>query len=757
MNGPNLSDHNSRPYNALLNPLLINALTLLNEAASQSNPDAIYLLADLSFHAKYGHPRNYTQAFHNFQELADLTGNATAQHYVGFMHATGIGNVVEKDQAKALLYHSFAAEAGNTRSQMTTAYRHHAGIATPRDCEASVIQYKKVADKAMRYVRSGPPGGQNLVKEAFRFADEHGGIYGEGASASSAGHNAANAGPISDAHADFDNVLEYLDLMSRKGELRATFKLGLYHYEGSRALKQDFGAAKDYFLDVARRYWTKDGKIKPDLESGIERIASKAAAHLGRMFLRGEGMEQNFTKAKVWFKRGIDNGEPLCQYSMGLMHLHALGMPRNAIKAADFFSAAADQDLPPAQVRMGALLLDQGDLINAIRYFEIAARHGNIEAFYYLAEVSNMGIGRDRSCSTAALYYKIVSEKAERIHSFFGEANDAYDDGDVDTALHYQIMAAEQGYEIGQANVAYLLDKQTTTATHSASNTISLLRRLTAVPYLTRRAHTFLTDTLSAAATPALALIYWTRSAKQANIDSLVKMGDYYLLGLGTNAPDADKAATCYTAAAETLQSAQAMWNLGWMHENGIGGLAQDFHLAKRYYDQSLETNAEAYLPVSLALMRLRLRSSWNTLSGGAVNPIQDEPRPATAFSLREWVAQFLAADLEQYYAAEEAWGAGRDGDGDEWETLGGAQIPGGEEYYEGEYEGVADGVAETLVIVGLAAMLAALVWWRQQRALQERRRLERHGEEAALQDRGLFPAPAQPEFQEWVAGGIAR
>jgi hypothetical protein len=35
---------------------------------------------------------------------------------------------------------------------------------------------------------------------------------------------------------------------------------------------------------------------------------------------------------------------------------------------------------------------------------------------------------------------------------------------------------------------------------------------------------------------------------------------------------------------------------------------AQDWHLAKRFYDLSLETNTEAYLPVMLSLIKLYAR-----------------------------------------------------------------------------------------------------------------------------------------------------
>jgi SEL1 protein len=46
------------------------------------------------------------------------------------------------------------------------------------------------------------------------------------------------------------------------------------------------------------------------------------------------------------------------------------------------------------------------------------------------------------------------------------------------------------------------------------------------------------------------------------------------------------------------------MFNLGLMHEHGIG-LPKDLHLAKRYYDMVLSTDAKASIPIRLALWKL--------------------------------------------------------------------------------------------------------------------------------------------------------
>ncbi|PWY92016.1 putative ubiquitin-protein ligase Sel1/Ubx2 [Aspergillus heteromorphus CBS 117.55] len=734
MNGPP-SDGSEKQK---IHPHVAKSVEELTIAAEKdNNPDAIFLLAEMNFHGNFTHPRDFVRAFHWYQTLASSTGNSTAQYMLGFMYATGVGGSVERDQAKALLYHTFAAEAGNTKSEMTLAYRHHAGIGTPRDCDQATYYYKRVADKAIEYLRSGPPGGHGMARESYRWPDEEGGVYGEGASVST--------NTVRDSHAteaSLEDVLEYLDLMSRKGELRATFNLGKMYYEGGRGMPRSFRTSMRYFKQVTKRYWNKDGSVNPNHPMGIEKLAAKAAGHIGMMYLRGEGVEQNFATAMTWFRRGIANGDALCQHEIGLMHLHGYGVVQDAFRAASYFKAAAEQDFPASETRLGALFLDQGDVQTATRYFELAARWGWMEAFYYLAELSNNGIGRERHCGMAASYYKMVAERAEAIHSSWEEANTAYENGDKERALVPAMMAAEQGYEHAQSNVAFLLDEQR-----------SLLPLDSIIPGTQKSRPALLRNA-------ALALIYWTRSAKQANIDSLIKMGDYYLAGMGI-AEDAEKASTCYHTAAEVHYSAQAYWNLGWMHENGVA-VDQDFHMAKRYYDLALSTSSEAYLPVKLSLLKLRMRGYWNWLTNGDVNPIREEEDVRPHRTLKEWIAAFIENDEEEeanyraqmYKRAEE-----EDEDMMSSNRLDERHDDG---YYDDLELDIDESVLEGLIIVSLAATLLILVYLRQQR---NRQRQNDGGVAAAgnanangnanVNDRGFFPRPGEPEFAQWAAGGV--
>lgn len=61
---------------------------------------------------------------------------------------------------------------------------------------------------------------------------------------------------------------------------------------------------------------------------------------------------------------------------------------------------------------------------------------------------------------------------------------------------------------------------------------------------------------------------------------------------------------------AKSQLNAQAMFNLGYMHEHGQG-LPFDLYLAKRYYDQALEADSAAKLPVMLALASLWIRGNY--------------------------------------------------------------------------------------------------------------------------------------------------
>jgi SEL1 protein len=200
------------------------------------------------------------------------------------------------------------------------------------------------------------------------------------------------------------------------------------------------------------------------------------------------------------------------------------------------------------------------------------------------------------------------------------------------------MLAAERGYEVAQSNVAYILDKDK--------------RMLANLPLIGPKPnHEQPLETIKGLNEEESALIYWTRSANQNNIDSRVKMGDYYYKGIG--APlDYEKAVTCYRLAAE-VGSPLAFWNLGWMYENGIG-VAKDFHLAKRSYDQALSIDQDAYLPVKLSLIKMYVKYYWEWITGHEVGPALDNDKDKDTKSAAAAAKKRKEVDQKQYDIGEE-------------------------------------------------------------------------------------------------------
>jgi len=213
----------------------------------------------------------------------------------------------------------------------------------------------------------------------------------------------------------------------------------------------------------------------------------------------------------------------------------------------------------------------QRDFKQAVKYFTFASQSGHILAYYHLANMHATGNGLVRSCHTATDLYKNVAERGAWSHMFH-EAYDAYKSGDVITSLYKYYLLSELGYEVAQSNVAYILDKGEV-------------------------------EIYSLNETYARSLLQWTRSASQGYSIARVKVGDYHFYGMGTKV-DYEAAALHYRVASDREHNAQAMFNLGYMHEQGLG-LKKDIHLAKRFYDQAVEASPDALLPVYIALGKL--------------------------------------------------------------------------------------------------------------------------------------------------------
>lgn len=227
------------------------------------------------------------------------------------------------------------------------------------------------------------------------------------------------------------------------------------------------------------------------------------------MFLNGYGVKQDVATAFKLFNMAAEQGSSDGQLHLGQMYFHGIGVEKN--------------------------------YKNAIKYFQLASQSGHILALYNLAYIHATGVGVQRSCSLATELMKNVAERGRWAERFV-DAFTKYQLGNFEESAIRYLFLAEFGYEVAQSNFAHILDKMEPKK-----------QQLFAPEETYQRAYQ-----------------YWLRSANQDYAYARIKLGDYLYYGLGTTV-DLAAAANHYKVAATVHQNAQALFNLAYMHEQGLG------------------------------------------------------------------------------------------------------------------------------------------------------------------------------------------
>ncbi|XP_029281610.1 protein sel-1 homolog 1-like [Cottoperca gobio] len=478
--------------------------------------------------------QNVTKAKGMFEKLA-IEGSPKAQTALGFLYAAGLG--VNSSQAKALVYYTFGALGGNLVAHMILGYRYWGGVGVPQSCESALTHYRLVANQVASDVSL--TGGSAVQR--IRLLDE-----------------VENPGSTSGMLEE--DLIQYYQFLAEKGDVQAQVGLGQLHLHGGRGVEQNHQRAYDYFTQAANAGNTH------------------AMAFLGKMYSEGsEYLPQNNETALQYFKKASDLGNPVGQSGLGMAYLYGRGVPVNYELALKYFQKAAEQGWVDGQLQLGTMYYNgigvKRDYKQALKFFNLASQAGHILAFYNLAQMHATGTGVMRSCHTAVELFKNVCERgrwSERLMMAYG----SFKEGETDAALVQYLLLAEQGYEVAQSNVAFILDQK-------------------GVRIFTENE------------TYPRALLHWTRAAAQGYTVARIKLGDYHYYGYGTDV-DYETAVIHYRLASEQQHSAQAMFNLGYMHEKGLG-IKQDVHLAKRFYDMAAEASPDAQVPVFMALCKLGL------------------------------------------------------------------------------------------------------------------------------------------------------
>ncbi|KPI92071.1 Protein sel-1-like 1 [Papilio xuthus] len=393
------------------------------------------------------------------------------------------------------------------------------------------------------------------------------------------------------------DLIEYYQLLADKGDVQAQVGLGQLHFQGGRGVTLDVRKAQHYFQQAAN--------------------AGNAVANafLGKIYLEGgDGVKPDNETALRYFRKAAELNNPVGQSGLGLMYLQGRGVPRDTTAALKYFTMAANQGWVEGQLHLGFMYFGgigvRRDFKQANKYFSLASQSGHVLALYHLAQMHAQGLGVLRSCTTAVEVARDIHH-APTLHRPTAPPHSP-----VSRVPQASRRCSPASRGIG-ARCSCGAAPPPRAAPAPASNSATTTTTASA-PRSTSRPPPTTTGAPSAHARPDPAL---------------------------TPAPPSCRAAlTCCRIASEQLHSAQATFNLGYMHERGLG-LARDPHLAKRCYDLAADSSPDARLPAALALARLHAAAALDHIAHTVMeSPLAWLLVSAESSLLASWDAYLIAA-----------------------------------------------------------------------------------------------------------------
>ena len=77
--------------------------------------------------------------------------------------------------------------------------------------------------------------------------------------------------------------------------------------------------------------------------------------YIGRMYSQGEGVRQDYTKAREWYEKAANQGDASSQANLGYIYQYGEGVRQDYAKAREWYTKSANQGIANAQLNLGYL------------------------------------------------------------------------------------------------------------------------------------------------------------------------------------------------------------------------------------------------------------------------------------------------------------------------------------------------------------------------------------------------------------------
>ncbi|MFT4178561.1 MAG: hypothetical protein QM612_03745 [Thermomonas sp.] len=267
------------------------------------------------------------------------------------------------------------------------------------------------------------------------------------------------------------------------------------------------------------------------LQAGAEAGDAEAQFGLGAVYYDQTlpGIERNYPLAVQWFSRAAQKGHAPAEFAMGLAYTHGSGVPKDGNQAAIWYEKAAAKGHLPAMHNLGVLLSD-----------------GKADPPDDLRRAINL-------LQTAADQGDADAQNALGVRYAYGIGLAQ----NYQQAIHWYIKAAKQGDPRAQTNLGILAE-----------------------------------DGLGMPKDHAAAARWYEMAVARNHAPAKWRLADLLRNGWGT-ATDYARAMKLYREEAETGETTNGDFGMGYMYSNGLG-VQKDLKLALQHYQRAAEAGSTA-------------------------------------------------------------------------------------------------------------------------------------------------------------------
>ena len=598
-----------------------------------------------------------------YKHLVSAGGDTAAAHTLGSMYLHG-SRFIEQDIDKAIYYLRMAADVGNV----------------PASGQLGYLMAQQLALRVSMYKK------QRSLRSAKSFHEDNSDGNRGDHTTDKATHDQSDE--LWQLNTEVQMIMRLLKYAANRNDAHGLVGLGYAYFmglvnTGDSAMHNNISALEDESKDPS--------KEMRNISMSYSTFFKAQSKHSDAGFYMGE----------ILMGRGQVN------QLLPVLQTHSLDQKvSNEISSPDLSLPDDKQGKYVAEEMIYSSIVSI-DPVAAVRAYAISSQRGNLLALHRLSHAAAAGVGMTRSCPTAVNGFKAVAERGDWAHDLT-KAHRLYDAGDWRSALVLFLNLAAIGMESAQFNAAHLLMKadlpwlvQSTSTKPADKKEVEGDGKALKKDYIpvaaTEDQHPAFVGTAllqgkqiwgisrskpdlgasvvggdtfdstrsdtnfsTKANCESRALALYAVSAAQSCSESFLRVGDCFYYGCGGLSVDKVEAAIHYQLAGD-LKNAHAIFNLGLMHEVG-DGVQQDFHLAKRFYDQAAEVDVDAKLPRAFALFLLSSHKSLQLYLGAEsthklVNKILETVRKVKS-CYREGVHQLLKLlpqSRDPHYSAQKS------------------------------------------------------------------------------------------------------